>query len=126
MPTRPAYVCGHPRCRKKAVHRGYCRVHYSMSRAGSKDRANASDRGYDKQWEKVRKMKLARNPLCEDCEADGLVRPADMVDHVIPLRVAPDLRLRLENLRSLCWPHHGRKSAEDKRKYPGHYDGGTT
>jgi len=124
MPRRPVYQCKHPTCPAKAVGRGYCRKHQELSRAGSRKRASASDRGYDKAWERARKRKLANDPICEACAEDGRVVAADMVDHVVPIRVAPELRLRAENHRSLCWQCHGRKSAEDKAKYPAHYSNG--
>lgn len=39
-----------------------------------------------------------------------------MVDHVIPLRERPDLRLALANLQSLCWRCHAAKTREDARE----------
>lgn len=58
-------------------------------------------------------VKLRQDPLCEDCLLEGLHTPAKDVDHVIPVRQRPDLRLVLSNLRSLCKPHHSRKTAKE-------------
>ena len=57
--------------------------------------------------DRLRPAKLAANPLCEDCEAQGLVVPATDVDHVD----GDAWNWALENLRSLCHSCHARKSA---------------
>ncbi|MGG4439261.1 HNH endonuclease [Brevibacillus fortis] len=47
------------------------------------------------------------------------ITQADVVDHIKPIGSYWDLRLRLENLRSLCHSHHTKKTAEDRRRYGG-------
>lgn len=49
-------------------------------------------------------MKLAANPMCE-C---GCGRPADTVHHIVPIDVAPDRRLEMDNLMSLTRECHER------------------
>lgn len=60
---------------------------------------------------KQRKRRLERtNRLCEDCLALGLVRPATVVDHIIPLSLGgtdDD-----ENTRNLCDEHNRDRTAE--------------
>ncbi|MEM7303395.1 MAG: HNH endonuclease [Pseudomonadota bacterium] len=46
------------------------------------------------------------NHLCEECSRRGYVTPLDDVDHMIPVRLRPDLRLDPENLDGLCRSHH--------------------
>lgn len=54
-------------------------------------------------WQKLRLHKLNHDPLCQRCkDVLGLVRCADEVHHVIPIRVDPERAYDLENLRSLC------------------------
>jgi len=60
-------------------------------------------------WRRVSKRKLTRNPLCEECKRQGVIRAADEVDHVLPLISRPDLSLDFANLQSLCKRCHGRK-----------------
>lgn len=55
--------------------------------------------------------------LCLHCKDNRKIKVADMVDHIIPIKVDPSLKLKLENLQSLCNPCHNRKTAEDKKKY---------
>jgi len=54
---------------------------------------------------KQRKRRMARTHwLCEHCMAEGIVRQADVVDHIIPLvKGGPDTD---DNTRNLCHDHH--------------------
>ncbi|TYS50095.1 HNH endonuclease [Bacillus infantis] len=69
-------------------------------------------------WRKVREQALARDiGLCQHCLSKGRIKWADMVDHIIPIKEAWELRLVLDNLQSLCNSCHNIKTAEDKKKY---------
>lgn len=59
-------------------------------------------------WRRTRALKLAEQPLCEDCHEKGMTTAATEVDHVVALSAggAHDL----DNLRSLCKPCHSRKT----------------
>jgi hypothetical protein len=50
-------------------------------------------RGYDWPWRRLRKRHLAQYPWCVRCGARGVD-----VDHVVPVRIAPDRRLDPTNL----------------------------
>lgn len=73
-----------------------------------------------KEWQKVRELVLSRDlGLCVRCLANH-VEPvvfADMVDHIIPLKIDWHLRLESNNLQSLCNRCHRIKTLEDKKKY---------
>ncbi len=48
--------------------------------------------------------------LCEDCQAKGIIRRADVVDHIKPLALGgPDTD---ENTRNLCHECHRHRTAE--------------
>ncbi len=66
-----------------------------------------------RKWRNLRSIKLQMNPICEECERKGIITPAQMVDHIIPINKggAP---LDLTNLQSLCNRCHSAKSARDK------------
>ncbi len=70
-------------------------------------RGTAYDRGYDRQWEKVRMMHLRRNPLCADCG-----RAAEEVHHAVRLRCDKGKRLTMDNLTSLCKSCHSKRTAK--------------
>ena len=76
-------------------------------------RPSAAQRGYDRQWYKVRAMKLSQNPLCEECILIGIVKSTDMVHHIIPVNEAPHLRLAMDNLQSLCMDCHAVKHSNE-------------
>lgn len=67
----------------------------------------------NKRWRDLRRMYLARNPLCVQCHAEGRTTPAREVDHIVPRRVDPSLQYAWSNLRGLCKPHHSRKTRRD-------------
>jgi 5-methylcytosine-specific restriction enzyme A len=72
------------------------------------DRARAEDKGFYSRarWRKVRALKLAINPLCEQCEARGDVTPAEHVHHKRPRHAFPELAYDVTNLESLCQRCH--------------------
>lgn len=58
-----------------------------------------------------RAMWLAQHPLCVDCEARGITKMADVVDHITPLWQggADDD----SNLQSMCNQDHDAKTARE-------------
>lgn len=57
------------------------------------------------QWCAVRDIVMQRDGYqCQRCKANGLVRPAEEVHHIYPLRLRWNKRLDVNNLVSLC--HH--------------------
>lgn len=81
-------------------------------------RPNASQRGYGRDWRRVRAMVLADEPLCRLCNEHGRVTTATVVDHIIRVKVRPDLRLVRENLQPLCKScHDSAAQSRDRRGY---------
>ena len=65
MPYAPPKLCAAPGCCCATWGR-YCEQHASvLPRRGPDDRASACKRGYDRRWERLRKMILARDPICK-------------------------------------------------------------
>jgi len=66
----------------------------------------------DPRWKRLRAAKFRANPLCEKCEAKGMVVMAQEVHHKIPFQTGttPEEIERLafdyDNLESLCIPCH--------------------
>ena len=84
-----------------------------MSWEHDKYRGSRQERGYDREWEKLRLLILARdNYLCQPCAEDYKVTPATEVDHIIPKAKGgtddPD------NLQSICNDCHRIKTEYDK------------
>ena len=66
-------------------------------------------------WKQVRTLKLAQDPLCEDCQAHGVTRAAEQVHHLVGLVERPDLAFVLANLCSLCTTCHALREAAVRR-----------
>jgi len=93
--TAPFQRTGRPRTRCD-----YCRSNH--------DRADGTA------WRTMRARVLREEPVC--C-VPGCGRLSNQVDHVIPLKLNPDLALVRSNLRGMCGPHNASKGA----KVPGSY-----
>jgi 5-methylcytosine-specific restriction protein A len=115
MAQRALRPCKHCGCTELTRDQcGYCETHKADADQRKREayteadryRGSARSRGYDKRWEKVRALKLRRDPLCEDCKSEGRYIPAKEVHHIIKVSDRPDLRLVLDNLMSLCTRHH--------------------
>lgn len=68
------------------------------------------------QWAKLRKVKLAHNPLCEICERRGLLVEAVAVDHFVPIRQGGPAFPALSGLLALCTSCHNEKTAAFDRQ----------
>lgn len=44
--------------------------------------------------------------------------PGNEVDHIVPIKVAPDRRLDPTNLQTMCKPHHSAKTWRENRLAP--------
>lgn len=69
-------------------------------------------------WRKFTKGYKQRNPLCKDCEIEGVVKPVDVVDHkeqYAPGAKGWDLNdLRDEDYNPLCNHHHNKRSGKQR------------
>lgn len=72
-------------------------------------------------WIKLRKQALLRDDyLCVQCLEQGIITPADVVDHIVELRDDITKAYDINNLQSLCHACHNRKTLAEKanRKAP--------
>lgn len=77
-----------------------------------------AERGYGNDWRKLSEYKRKIDPLCERCSEQGRTTPACHVHHVVPIKVAPEKRLDITNLMSVCLECHEEleKDAGNKQK----------
>lgn len=119
MPNRQGTPCRDRQC-AGVVLDGKCSLcgkGFKRDFGRSKDydgkRGTSAQRGYDSRWEKVRKMYLSKHPLCERCEASGIVTVALDVHHIRPLKQGGSNSE--DNLMALCRKHHMEVEASMKQ-----------
>ena len=106
MPMKPKKPCQHPGCPRLTNNR-YCELHAKLH---AHDRESAKERGYGSRWQKARKQFLAKHPLCAECERNGKLTPATVVDHIKPHRKDMALFWDETNWQPLCKKCHDRKT----------------
>ena len=88
MPTRAPTPCRHPGCAALLSTPGYCDSHQSDSRQWD---TNAIKRQRQKSralptnsasWRRIRAHVLREEPTCRRCALQGIVRAANVVDHI--------------------------------------------
>lgn len=73
------------------------------------------------QWRRFRDWYIGKHPLCEQCEREGRLTLAAMVDHIIEIKDGGALTDE-ENAMSLCWKCHGIKTADERSKRKNHQE----
>lgn len=71
-------------------------------------------------WKQFRAHFLARYPLCAPCSRRGVIRAAEQVDHVVPLKALiergePERCFDEDGCEGICRPCHATKSAAERR-----------
>lgn len=120
MPVSAAKPCNSRTC-TGLVRNGECNkcgaIRRGKDRAYDEGRGTAHQRGYGANWQKVRRMQLACEPLCADCMAGvsingggGVITPATEVHHIKARRDGGTDSF--DNLMSLCKTHHSQRTAK--------------
>ncbi len=65
-------------------------------------------------WQRLRAAQLSASPLCAICEADGVIRPAMVCDHIEPHRGDVE-RFWAGPFQSLCEGCHNRVKQRQER-----------
>jgi 5-methylcytosine-specific restriction enzyme A len=86
-----------------------------VKRALDRLRPSATRRGYGPRWRRARAAYLARHPWCVPCQAAGRLKPATIVDHVVPHRGDPVLFWDEGNWAAMCKRCHDTKTAREGR-----------
>lgn len=121
MPWKPAKPCIAQGCPNLVNGTAYCPAHRSLSSAARYDRerrptvaalAVAARIRSGRQWQKVRALHRAMEPICADPFGDhakaGRVALNEQSHHVLPLATHPHLAYDLGNLAPLCTTCHGK------------------
>ena len=94
-------------------------VHQPVGRTTKQDRDRAYARTRDRasvvlyhsaRWLKARVRFLRSHPLCAECERNGVIRTASVVDHVDPHRGDATVFWDESRWQALCASCHGKKT----------------
>ena len=112
MPYTPRHPCAVPGC-PNLTERKYCEAHADRQR---QDNRRPQNDIYNRRWRKVSKLFLAAHPLCVECQRQGKLTPATVVDHIVPHRGDPQRFWDENNWQGLCKPCHDRKTLTEDIK----------
>ncbi len=139
--SKPMHLCNHPGCMTLIpFDQRYCDKHeyrkpisyadkeqrHLMNKATYYKRTHSKHEGKYQQfyrstaWKKLSHHWLMTHPLCVSCEAQGIYRKGDLVDHIVELRDDWTKRLDPDNLQTLCYACHNRKTWKEKHKRQKH------
>ena len=111
---RPLQPCREPTCpRYSEPGTNTCTTHKSQHRPKRGEAALLHRLYCTRAWTDGRAAFLAIHPLCVECEKEGVLFAATIVDHIEPHR--GDLKLFYDqtNWQPLCKPHHDIKTAAE-------------
>lgn len=108
MPTAPPTACSQPGCPKYAHYRGRCKEH--MRAFNAQQDTWQHEFYYTPAWRALKKRVREEEPLCRSCLSRGVHNFSQECDHIIPIDVAPELRLVRDNIQALCKSCHSRKT----------------
>lgn len=135
--SKPRHLCNYPGCMKLIPYdQRYCSKHeyrkpidladkqerHQINKAIYHKRITSKHEGkYQRfyrstEWKKLSHRWLMMHPLCVSCEARGIYRKGDLVDHIVELRDDWTKRLDPDNLETMCISCHNKKSAIERRK----------
>jgi 5-methylcytosine-specific restriction protein A len=110
MPSAPLKPCADRRC-PELVPKGTsrCPKHQSAYyRRQDEARPKGRQKRFGRRWQKVRRIVLARDPLCKKCNRAA----ATEADHVVPVEQGGAV-YDTANLQGLCKSCHSRKTASE-------------
>ena len=117
MPELIPKPCRSPGCPGLTTDR-YCLKHLNQRPREKRyrdQRPSAHARGYDRAWNKARRLFLLDNPLCIRCADRHLIVEATVVDHIEPHRGDRMKFWDRENWQALCKRCHDKKTAGEDR-----------
>lgn len=107
LPRTPKKPCSHSNCPELTEGR-FCKEHEKLDRKhyNKHSRNPDTNRKYGRAWKRIRDSYIAIHPLCEHCQRDGKLTPAEEVHHKLP--VSQGGQHNRENLMSLCRSCHNK------------------
>lgn len=92
---------------------GFCDAHHALGKKTKQSRVSSTKRGYNYRWQKARITWLRSNPLCRIHSENGIVKAAEVIDHIIPHAGDQGLFWDKSNWQPLCKACHDHKTATE-------------
>jgi 5-methylcytosine-specific restriction protein A len=107
MPKRPKRPCSTPGC-PNLTDGSYCEDHRVVERRryDKYQRSPDVNKKYGRAWKRIRDRYAREHPLCEMCEKNGRLNPAEEVHHIVPISLGGTHDK--SNLMSLCKSCHNK------------------
>ena len=122
MPSIPTNTtCSHLGCKNtKSKYNQYCIEHGGrddkrFDQKYNKDRKSFNDMYNTRQWLTLRQIQLSKNPICAGCQAEGIITPAKVVDHLFPWSQISKEAFFINRFQSLCQTHHSEKTQLEQK-----------
>ncbi|GHU82187.1 restriction endonuclease [Clostridia bacterium] len=118
MPRKPKRPCQHPGCPKLSDGL-FCEAHTKENAREYEHyrRDPATRKRYGRAWKRIRDRYIATHPLCEQCQREGRLTPAQEVHHIKPLTDGGTHETG--NLMALCKPCHSGITLGENNKQRG-------
>lgn len=105
--------CKEPRCPNIVTGAGrYCQQHAGQDIPWDGARRQRLRLYGSARWQRLRKIKLAKNPMCEICNRQLAVQ----VHHLLKARDNPEQQFNMSNLQSVCLLCHARETQKETRE----------
>ena len=82
-------------------------------KTAGKDWGDMSSFYNSSRWRAIRNYFLKRNPLCVYCKSKDIIKPAEVIDHIVPIKQGGEMYSEL-NLQALCKRCHDKKSRSEQ------------
>lgn len=89
-------------------------IRHANSKPSGYNRVRSADEYHTSRWTKLSRIFRQENPLCAICESKGIIKPAEVVDHIVPYPVCGDF-FDSANWQSLCSKCNAEKGNKDKK-----------
>lgn len=118
--SKPKHLCSHAGCRKLIDYDiTYCPKHsghYNRIERYTVDNKQYTEFYHSKAWRTLSHKILSNEPVCAWCLKRGIIRPAQIADHIVELKDDWSKRLDPNNIEPLCRACHNTKTVQERKK----------
>ena len=95
----------------------YCTKHSHLNKSGwdAKIERDHQKIYHTRSWRRTSRVYRQQNPLCVHCKAEGIIKSAEVVDHIKPIQDGGEV-FDWDNLQGLCHSHHNSKTAKENAR----------